>query len=84
MMEPDRIEEMIRAALPDATVLVKDLTGTRDHFSVTVISPEFEGLLPLKQHRKVNSALSEPLASGEIHALQLNTYTPKQWETINH
>lgn len=83
MFEPETIEEMIKAVIPNAEVLVKDLTGTRDHFSVTVISSEFEGQMPLRQHRRVNSALAQPLASGEIHALQLNTYTPTQWESIN-
>jgi stress-induced morphogen len=82
-MEPDVIVKMIQAAIPDAEVQVRDLTGTRDHFSVTVVSQSFEGEFPVKRHRKVNAALAEPLQTGEIHALQLNTYTPTQWAQIN-
>jgi len=79
-MDPEAITEMIQQTISDAKVHITDLTGTRDHFSVVVVSSKFEGLLPLKQHRMVNSALAAPLASGEIHALQLKTLTPTEWE----
>ena len=82
-MEPSTLETMIKASLPDAIVQVTDLTGTRDHYSVVVISAQFAGKLPLKQHRLVNAALAEPLATGELHALQLSTYTPEQWSKLN-
>jgi stress-induced morphogen len=79
-MEPSEIVRKIEEALGEAAVHVTDLTGTRDHYSVVVVSPQFEGKLPLKQHRLVNAALAEELASGELHALQLKTLTPTEWE----
>lgn len=82
-MEPSTLETMIKASIPDAIVQVTDLTGTRDHYAVVVISAQFAGKLPLKQHRLVNAALAEPLATGELHALQLATYTPEQWSKLN-
>ncbi len=78
-MEPSEIVRKIEEALGEAEVLITDLTGTRDHYSVVVVSPAFEGKLPLKQHRMVNAALAEELASGELHALQLKTLTPAEW-----
>ena len=57
---------------------VRDLTGTSDHFEMTVVSDLFAGKGMLDQHRMVKDALAEPL-KGPIHALTLKTYTPEQW-----
>ena len=80
MIEPAEIERLVKEAIPDADVHVTDLTGTLDHYSVVVVSPQFEGLLPIKQHRLVNAALATPLKSGALHALQLKTMTPAEWD----
>lgn len=79
MMEPEEIVSKIQAAIADAQVRVVDMTGTRDHFDATVISPSFEGLLTIKRHRMVYAALVEEM-KGPIHALALQTLTPEEWE----
>lgn len=71
---------MITESIPDARVFVTDLTGTRDHYSVVVVSSAFEGNFPIKQHRMVNAALAGPLGTGELHALQLKTLTPAEFD----
>jgi acid stress-induced BolA-like protein IbaG/YrbA len=48
------------------------------HFSGIVVSPEFEGKMRVRQHQAVYATLGT-LMGNEIHALQLNTYTPDQW-----
>ena len=58
-----------------------DLTGTSDHFQVTIISDTFEGLSPIERHRKVYEALGSDVG-GAIHALSIKAYTNKQWETV--
>jgi stress-induced morphogen len=69
-----RLEELLRAAFPDATELaVSDRTGGGDHFQVTVASPRFAGLPLVDQHRLVYDALAEPLADGTIHELRIRT-----------
>ena len=40
-MEAQDIERMIKAALPDAVVEIKDLAGDGDHYAATVISAAF-------------------------------------------
>ena len=80
MIEPSEVERMIAESLPGSQVFVTDLTGTQDHYSVVVVASQFEGQLPLKQHRMVNAALADPLATGELHALQLKTLTPAEYE----
>ncbi len=72
MMEPDRIREILVAALPGADVEVKDLTGTKDHFSATIVAPQFHGQSLIEQHQMVYRALGASMKS-DIHALALTT-----------
>ncbi len=75
-MATDTLEQLLRAAFPDATELsVEDRTGG-DHFQVTVASPRFSGLGLLDQHRLVNEALAGPLRDGTIHELRIKTKGP--------
>jgi stress-induced morphogen len=74
-MQASDIEAMIKAALPDAQVEIRDLAGDGDHYSATVISEAFRGLTRLKQHQLVYAALQGKMG-GELHALALQTQTP--------
>jgi stress-induced morphogen len=68
------LRDLLADAFPDAQALdVVDRTGGGDHFHVTVVSPRFEGLALLDQHRLVNAALAEPLRDGTIHELRITT-----------
>lgn len=80
MLDPKRLSERIRTALPGAEVEVVDLKGTGDHFQARVVSSAFEGRTLVDQHRLVYGPLQEWLQSGELHALALETYTPEQWK----
>lgn len=80
MIEPHEIEVKIKAAMADAQIEVIDLTGSRDHYKVVVVSAAFEGKLPIKRHRMIYDALREEM-KGPIHALTLETYTPSQWSS---
>lgn len=73
-MEADAIRALLAQAFPDATAVdVQDRTGTGDHFQVTVVSPAFDGVSLLDQHRRVNDVLAAPLADGSIHELRIRT-----------
>jgi stress-induced morphogen len=73
-MDAEAIRALLVHAFPDARELaVEDRTGTGDHFQVTLAAPDFDGLPLLDQHRRVNEALAEPLASGSIHELRIKT-----------
>jgi acid stress-induced BolA-like protein IbaG/YrbA len=78
-MDPKEIESLIQRALPQAQVICEDLTGTRDHWKVTVISDLFEGERLLAQHRMVKDALHEKMVDNSIHALTLKTWTTSRW-----
>ncbi len=78
-MQPPEIQQRIEAVLPGAKVMIRDLTGTADHWEVTVISPIFQGKRMLDQHRMVKGLFEKEIASGSLHALSLKTYTPEEW-----
>jgi stress-induced morphogen len=70
-VKAEAIAARIRAALPDARVELKDLTGTEDHWHATVISSGFAGKSLIERHRLVMAALAEEM-KGPIHALTLD------------
>ena len=73
-METEEIRALLEQAFPEASELgVEDRTGTGDHFQVTVVSSAFDRLPLIDQHRRVNQALSAPLADGSIHELRIRT-----------
>ena len=74
-MAAQEIEEMIKAAIPDAVVEIRDLAGDGDHYSARVISPRFAGMSRVRQHQSVYAALKGKMGN-ELHALQLETLVP--------
>lgn len=74
-MAADEIETMIRAALPDADVAITDLAGDGNHYAAHVVSPSFQGLSRVAQHKAVYAALGGRMG-GVLHALQLTTAVP--------
>ena len=70
----DELEGLLRGTFPEASeVRVTDRTGGGDHFLIEVISPRFDGLSLVEQHRLVNDALAAPFASGRIHEMRIKT-----------
>ena len=70
------IEKLIREAIPDASVEIKDLAGDGDHYAATVISSAFAGKSRVQQHQMVYNALKGNMG-GVLHALALTTSAPK-------
>lgn len=81
MISPDELKTLIQTALPEALVEVQDLTGGGDHYQAVVVSQLFEGKNLIKQHQLVYAAVQTAMATDQIHALALKTYTPQAWQT---
>jgi stress-induced morphogen len=79
-MAASEIEVLIRAALPDAEVVIEDLAGDGDHYAASVVSESFRGLSRVKQHQLVFQALGGRMG-GQLHALALQTAPPGQETT---
>jgi stress-induced morphogen len=76
-VKPEAIAAKLRAAIPDARVQLKDLTGTEDHWQAEIVSAMFAGLSLVQRHRLVMAALAEEM-KGPIHALTLDVKTPEE------
>jgi stress-induced morphogen len=74
-MAANDIEALIRAALPDAVVEIRDLAGDGDHYAARIVSASFVGMNRVRQHQLVYKALGGRMG-GELHALQLETAVP--------
>src|SRR3954470_8179459 len=71
-MDAREIESLIKAALPDAAVEIRDLAGDGDHYAATVTSAAFQGKSRVQQHQMVHSALQGRMG-GVLLALALTT-----------
>jgi stress-induced morphogen len=75
-MDARDIESLIREALPDARIEIKDLAGDGDHYAATIVSSAFKGKTRVQQHQIVYSALQGRMG-GVLHALALTTSAPQ-------
>ena len=66
------IESLIKKALPDAEINIKDLAGDENHYSATIKSKFFTGKTKIEQHKIVYKALKGKMGN-ELHALALTT-----------
>jgi acid stress-induced BolA-like protein IbaG/YrbA len=82
MFSPEQIKSVVEKALPGAKAEVVDMTGTRDHYQLVVVSSAFEGKSSVERHRMVYATLGSAVG-GEIHALALKTMTPAESERKN-
>jgi len=74
-MTASDIERLIKEAIPDAVVEIRDLAGDGDHYAATVVSEAFRGKTRVQQHQMVYNALKGGMGS-ELHALALQTSAP--------
>jgi stress-induced morphogen len=74
-MNATEIERLIKAALPDARVSIRELAGDGDHYAAKVVSEQFRGKNRVQQHQMVYEALKGNMGDA-LHALALQTSTP--------
>ena len=71
-IEQFKLEELIKNKFPNANILVEDLAGDNNHYSVSIVSSAFNGLSRIQQHQLVYKSL-DGLMDNELHAMQLKT-----------
>ncbi len=76
-MDPRDITTLIEQNLPGAKAHVQ--TDGQGHYEATVISPAFAGKRSLQRHQMVYATLGTCVGRG-IHALELQTLTPEEWQ----
>jgi stress-induced morphogen len=74
-MSASDIEGLIRTALPDARISIRELQSDGDHYAAEVVSEKFRGKSRVQQHQMVYEALKGNMG-GALHALALQTSAP--------
>lgn len=75
----DEIKICLQESLKNAEIHVTSDDGK--HFTAVVIAPQFAEKSLVEQHRLVMEPLSQLFAST-LHAFQLKTYTPAEWQAV--
>ncbi len=78
MMESAAVKQLLENAIDAEEVQVQ---GDGRHFDVLIVSSAFEGLSPVKKQQLVYAALNENIADGSIHAVNMKTLTPTEWQS---
>ena len=79
-MDIAEVEALIESSIEDAKATVTRPRGVEDdHLAAVVVSPAFEDDTIVNQHQRVYDALGEHMTT-DIHALELKTYTPEEYE----
>jgi acid stress-induced BolA-like protein IbaG/YrbA len=77
MMDAATVTALLEAHLEDCQIQVE---GAGNRYDITVIGEIFEGKRPVQRQQLVYAALNEQIANGSIHAVNIRTFTPGQWQ----
>ena len=77
-MEPKQLEEILKAALTDATEI--HAQGENSHYGVIVVSDSLAALSRVKQQQAVYAPLGDLFATNAIHALTIKVFSTEQWK----
>ncbi|MEQ1739891.1 MAG: Grx4 family monothiol glutaredoxin [Methyloglobulus sp.] len=73
------VEQLVKKGISDADVFVD---GEGCDLLITVVSTQFNDLTLVKKQQLVMATLTEPLASGKLHAVSVKAYTPDEWQAL--
>ena len=76
-MDVNQIAELLRTKLAGCEV---EVAGEGNHYNVTVIGDIFADLRPVKKQQLVYAVLNDLIADGSMHAVNIKTYTPAEWQ----
>jgi acid stress-induced BolA-like protein IbaG/YrbA len=77
MMDIQAIKALLLENFPGAHI---EAETEGSHLNILVVSDVFDGLSRVKKQQKVLAVLNEKIASGEVHAVNMKTLTPDQWQ----
>ena len=74
-MDAATVKTLLESHLEDCEVQVQ---GEGNHYDITAVGALFDGLRPVKKQQLVYAALSDHIADGSIHAVNIRTLTPAE------
>jgi acid stress-induced BolA-like protein IbaG/YrbA len=79
-MDAATVRQLLQAHLQDCEFQVQ---GEGSHYDITAIGDVFEGLRPVRKQQLVYGALTDFIADGSVHAVNIRTYTPAEWQALS-
>ncbi len=76
-MDELSVKNLVEAHFGGCEVIVQ---GEGSRYDITVIGDVFVDLRPVKIQQLVYAALNDQIADGSIHAVNIATYTPDEWQ----
>lgn len=80
-MTEQELKQVIELALPESEVMVQ---GDGCNCQAVIISDEFEAKSRVARQQMVFAILGKYIASGEVHAITMKTWTRQEWEQQQH
>lgn len=77
-MTPEKIQEILATGFADAEIAV---TGEGNKFDLRIVDDAFEGKRLVARQQSVYALLNEFIASGEIHAVNIQALTKDEWKS---
>lgn len=71
----EELEKVLLDTFPEGKIIINDLLGDQDHYSLEICDKSFSGLSLINQHRLVKTALAEILTT-KLHAITIKTKSP--------
>ena len=76
-MHPQELQTLLADALTDCEVQVQ---GEGSHYTIVVVGDLFAGMRPVQKQQAVYKVLNPYIADGRVHAVNIRTYTPAEWQ----
>ena len=76
-MEAASVQALLESHLENCEVRVQ---GEGSHYEILVIGELFAGLRPVARQQQIYAVLGELIADGSIHAVNIRTFTPEEWQ----
>jgi acid stress-induced BolA-like protein IbaG/YrbA len=76
-MQADDVKALLEAELTGCEF---NVGGEGNHFDIVAVGEVFDGLRPVQKQQLVYAALKQQIADGTIHAVNIKTFTPAEWQ----
>jgi len=73
------IKNILSSSFNDAQI---EVSGSDSKYDVKIISDDFQGKNTIDRHKIIYALLNQYIASGEIHALSIKSFTKNENEEL--
>jgi acid stress-induced BolA-like protein IbaG/YrbA len=77
VMDAAQVRALLEDHLEDCRVEVQ---GEGSNYDILVVGQVFDGLRPVRRQQLVYGALNDSIGDGSIHAVNIRTFTPQEWQ----